>query len=348
MKRIGFVIGAAVGFGTAGLLLLSRVTRESASPGAPAAVAPQPPSLAEEPLDPRDPEDGDLVAPSKGSSTVLIDADGVTVLANAARRREILFQLSAQARFDVEDHTQEDPELTVRLIRSTLTQAIGATLAGTPYTLHYGGQELATTDDVQLLEVGVAPEASTRKREARIAELEARERLSDDERDELEAERERLEKGEEKEDEVIWRTSPELTPEQHAAWQAARAGREVEYREEVLAELESEVGEDRKFAVQSLDPTQPEDVALITAALEDADASVRSEAANQLRWAEPHAALPALTTALRDSSPDVVLAAIESLGDFDDSSVTSHLRELSQHEDPRVRAATADGLARRQ
>lgn len=146
---------------------------------------------------------------------------------------------------------------------------------------------------------------------------------------------------------MIWRTSPELTPEQHAAWQAARAGREVEYREEVLGELESEVGEDRKFALASLDPTKPEDVALITAALEDVDASVRCEAANQLRWAEPQVALPALTAALRDSSPDVVLIAIESLGDFDDSSVTSHLRELSEHEDTRVRAATVKELARR-
>jgi hypothetical protein len=275
---------------------------------------------------------------------VRIDAEGVTLLANAARRRDILTRLSNQARFDVEDHTREDPELTLQLIGRPLAQAIAVILAGTPYTLHYRGRE---PEDLRLLEVGVAPEASPRRREARIAELESRKPLSDDEREELEAERKRLEKGEKSEDEVVWRTTPELTPEQRTAWQAARAQRQVEYRAEVLAELESEIGEDRKFALASLDPTRPEDVALITAALEDVDASVRREAANQLRWAEPEMALPALTVALRDGSPEVVLQAIESLGDFDDDSVASRLRELSDHEDPRVRAAAARERARR-
>ena len=348
MKRIGFAIGA-VGLAAAVLLLWPRVTRESASPGAapqPPAAAATPPSLAEKLLDPRDSEAPGLVAPAKGASTVVIDAGGVSVLADAARRREILSQLSEQARFVVEDHTQEDPEVTVRVIRGELTQAIAATLAGTPYTLHFGGENPSTAGDVRLLEVGVAPEASTRKIAARIQELEARGKLTDDERDELEAERERLEKGEEKEEEVVWRASPELTPEQRAVWQAARAAREVEYRQEVLGELASEVGEDRKFALLGLDPTRPEDVVLITAALEDADASVRSEAAGQLRWAEPQAAVPALTAALRDSSPDVVLAAIESLGEFDDASIAKPLSELSDHQDMRVREA-AGKLARR-
>ena len=55
---------------------------------------------------------------------------------------------------------------------------------------------------------------------------------------------------------------------------------------------------------------------------------------------------PALTAALRDSSPDVVLAAIESLGEFDDASVAKPLSELSDHPDMRVREA-AGKLARR-
>jgi hypothetical protein len=286
----------------------------------------------------------DPAPPPKGGNRLVIDADGVTLLANAARRREILTQLSRQARFEVEDHTGEDPELTLEVIRSPLAQAIAATLAGTPYTLHYAGEQ---PEDLHLLEVGVAPEASTRRRESRVAELEARKQLSDDERKELEAERKRLAKGEESEARPVWRTSPELTPEQRAAWQAGRAERQIEYRQEVLAELESAVGEDRKFALASLDPTRPEDVALITAALEDVDASVRSEAANQLRWAEPELALPALAAALRDGAPEVVLAAIESLGDFDDSSVAARLGELSDHEDPRVRAAAARERGRR-
>jgi hypothetical protein len=343
VKRIGFAIGAAMGLATAALLLWPRVTRESATP---ARVASQPPAAAPPPpsLDPGARAPG---SPSTGSATVTIDADGVTVLAHGARRREILSQLSEQARFVVEDYTREDPEVTVRVIGGELTQAIAATLTGTPYTLHFGGENLPAAHDVRLLEVGVAPEASARKIEARIAELEARGQLSDDERDELEAERERLEKGEKKEEKVAWRASPELTPEQRAAWQKARAAREVEYRQEVLGELASEVGEDRKFALLSLDPTRPEDAALITAALQDADASVRSEAANQLRWAEPQVALPALTAALRDSSPDVVLAAIESLGDFDHTSLAEPLRELADHPDTRVRAAASE-LARRQ
>jgi hypothetical protein len=327
-------VWAAVGLGAAGLLLISCEGKERAAPGAPAAVA-QPVAPAPPPsLDPRE-----------GESSVQIEAGGVTLLAKGAHRREILTQLSRQARFDVEDHTQEDPELTLRVIRSPLAQAIAATLAGTPYTLHYAGQ---APHDLRLLEVGVAPQASTRKRQALIAELERRMQLSEDEREELEKERKRLEKGEEdKGKQAVWRTSPQLTPEQRSAWQAARAQRQVEYRAETLAELESEIGEDRKFALASLDPTRPEDVARITAALEDVDASVRSEAANQLRWAAPDLALPALTAALRDGSPEVVLQAIESLADFDDDSVASRLRELSDHEDPRVRAAADRERARR-
>ena len=346
MKQIGFAIGAAVALAAVAFLLGPLVMRESAPPGAPAAVTPQTPAAAASPHS-LDPEAQRLVAPAKGSSTVVIDAGGVSVLADAARRREILSQLSVQARFVVEDHTQEDPEVTVRVIRGELTQAIAATLAGTPYTLHFGGEELSTAHDVRLLEVGVAPEASTRKIEARIEELESRDQLSDDERNELAAERERLEKGEEKEEKVTWRASPELTPEQRAVWQAARAAREVEYRQEVLGELASEVGEDRKFALLGLDPTRAEDVLLITASLEDTDASVRSEAANQLRWAEPAGGGSRAHCRAAGQLPDVVLAAIESLGEFDDASVARHLDELSDHEDMRVREA-AGKLARRQ
>jgi hypothetical protein len=337
VRHAGAAIGTVLSVSCASLLFFFWTAQPSEEDASTADI----PLSASNPVSgPKTPAAPAIVTPAKGDSTVLVNAGGVTLLANAAPRRAILYKLSQDAHFAIEDHTRNDPLLTITLVQRPLTQAIAETLSGTAYALHYSGRKGPHTEAIGLLEVGVAP-SPVQPDEFKVADLDNHDLFRDDHGG---LDRKRLDKGERPRKKVVSRTSPELTPAQRAQWQHQRAVRAREYREQLMGELHSELADERRFAVFGLDPTAAEDIPLINEALFDSDSMVRLEAVQHLRWAAEGIALPALTVALQDNSVEVVLAAIDALGNFDDPEAAAGLREVTNHVDERVRNAADEQI----
>ncbi len=83
---------------------------------------------------------------------------------------------------------------------------------------------------------------------------------------------------------------------------------------------------------------------LISMLESDPDAEVRASIVDRLGDEESPAATAAVTTALRDRDPEVVLRAIEVL-EFDGGDwLIPELEQLRSHPDPEVREAAEDSL----
>jgi hypothetical protein len=105
-----------------------------------------------------------------------------------------------------------------------------------------------------------------------------------------------------------------------------------------LARLESPDPEERANAVFGLDAEDEEELAALTTAIEDPDASVRVEAVRRLQFARPDAAVPLLVDALSDSNAAIVLEAIDSLKFAGESTAIPDLEPLLESPNPRVRS----------
>ncbi len=86
------------------------------------------------------------------------------------------------------------------------------------------------------------------------------------------------------------------------------------------------------------------DVAIVISALkkEELPTNMRVWAVRQLGEFDPSLAKPPLVAALRDSNPEVVEAAIRTLGRLGDASTLPDILKLKQHPDPRVQAAVQE------
>ena len=226
-------------------------------------------------------------------------------------------------KFRVAIHTRLDGHrISFEATEEPLGSVLKRLLPGIAYSLNYEGDSLA------LLEVG-APET--------LAEADRESREPD--------ERRALRKGElarrlaeRKAERAARPPKPPQSEEERRRIAAGRAARQEVRRLENLAMLQDPDPEERGHAVFVLDARNPEERVYLAAALEkDSDPSVRVEAARQLGFGEARDVTPVLYEALRDSSSEVVLAALDSISFVADQSAVRELEPLLEHSDPAVR-----------
>lgn len=287
--------------------------------------------------------------PGPGDLRVEFDDDDgeLTLLANNVPRDRILRALSRRVDFELDDYARHR-RVTLAVVKQPVERVLGRLLHDTPYSLEYAANESGFAVLVHLTVGGAARP---------VVQAEGRDRDRDDDAEkERRRARNRAKEGgpggdlyaENAYGEPGGEPAPNYvpaTPEQRQRALAARAVRQQERRAEVLAEAIDPDPEKRLFAVETLDPDVPEDLALLRQAIEtDPDPSVRAAAADQLGFGQRSAVGPVLQTALSDSDPEVVVKAIEGLSWVEDRSAQFRLKKLLDHYNEDVREAAAEAL----
>jgi hypothetical protein len=264
-------------------------------------------------------------APLEPGSARVEFVDGrVSVRSNGAWRLAILERLAEKAGFELLAGDVERRALTLRIEDAPLGEALGALLAGVPYSLEYDHE--AKTDSPVLFRLTVGrpvsveaaqqpqPERSDDERQAssqteslrqyvRAMDPEKRQRLLD----EYAAEAEAME--------------PELLELLKDPDPAVRA--------DAVSELPIH-GEGGKAAAR---------LQRMRGLMEDPDSHVRLAVLDRLGESSSPETVDSMIFALSDPSRDVVLAAIVELEDADDPSAIPHLEALLQDRDPEIREA---------
>jgi HEAT repeat protein len=111
--------------------------------------------------------------------------------------------------------------------------------------------------------------------------------------------------------------------------------------EEVQERLESPDPAARADAVWELDPVGTGLDPLLSLLVRDSDPQVRVAAAEQLADSDSFAAITGLLDALQDTSPRVIIAILESLEINGDESIVPEIEPLLEHPDQGVREAAA-------
>lgn len=137
---------------------------------------------------------------------------------------------------------------------------------------------------------------------------------------------------------------PPQTEAERQALFAKRAQLKADWQQAARSNINSKDKDKRLEAVRDLDPDDAFDLdMLLTRLNRDESAEVRAEIAGRLSFGEYPQAVPELLDALNDSSIDVVLAAIESLGWYDEGhqrdKVIEALKQLQEHSSERIKLA---------
>ncbi|MDJ0866755.1 MAG: HEAT repeat domain-containing protein [Myxococcota bacterium] len=295
----------------------------AAPPRAPAAALPTEAAAAA--------EQRALAPPDRAGLALEVGDGGVTLRARDVSRYGVLRALGQKLRFSIVDWDGRDPNVSVELVEEPLEVVLGALLAGTPYSLHYGrtrGGEAA----LKRLVIGSEEDARRRHEVARAGAAEAGE--------DAPLPTDKIERHARRGGDLrpVRRFRPARSAEERQAALAARAEREAQRREENLELLDSEDAELRAEATGFLDSDEPADRARLAELLTgDPDARVRAEAARQLSFGAAESAAPALLAALGDPDPQVVVDALEALSWSEDPDVVVQVEPLLQHPDEKVR-----------
>ena len=230
----------------------------------------------------------------------------VTVSSNGSLQLAVLEQLAKQADFAIAAGRVDAKPITLQFERVALVDAIALILDGITYRLEYDIDAASGTRFLSLVAIGNAREYQT----------------ADSEK---------------------------------AATSAKRGGERVESIEDASEAL----SEDQAEMLEALDDPDPEAridavfwIDLEGGALEqlvsmlesDPDAEVRASIVDRLGDEESPAAIAAVTTALRDREPEVVLRAIEVLEFEGGDWLIPELERLLSHPDPEIREAAEDSL----
>jgi hypothetical protein len=254
--------------------------------------------------------------PAIGEVVVEVSDRGVTLLANQAPRLEILRQLESASGVKVLVRKPSDREwanVTLKVVGVPAETAFERVLHGIAYQLHYRVKRADGSHVLGMVAVG---------RKRGMDETARAERRGGRRQRRTERRPER-------------QPSPEaLEREQDQEELAAQVARQLEDADPV----------ERVEGVSSIE-TDNEGVARLTGIVEnDPSVAVRVAAVERLGDADTLAATSQLLLALRDSHPDVVLAAIDALEFVGDESIAPQLEFLLQHEDPRVRVAASEAI----
>jgi len=290
--------------------------------------------------------------PGPGDLRIGWDGERLTVLANDAPRRRLLRELARTLDFELIDLWAEHPRVSLNARDTGLEAVLARVMGRAPYTLRYAFDaerdgpapaELIVGGDAQT--IAALGDASRSREHREKAEVYAEELgLEVDEVEEaLKRRTDPRRLAEEAEQEARRRAyvPRELSPEERTEYLRDREERQIQRKREHLAETESEILEDRRFAVGTLDPSEPEELRLLARAVDDPDWSVRREAAMQLGFGEGSEVTSLLRRLLGDSNPDVVEAAIGSAAFVGDKSALRELEQLArahQNEDVREKA----------
>jgi hypothetical protein len=248
----------------------------------------------------------DHTLPATGKAHVEYVDGLVTVRSNGSLQIAVLEQLAAQAGFAIAAGRVDAQPITLQIERVALLDAIALILDGLVYTVEYDFDEASGTRFLALIAIGdaIGYDAADSEEAAASAAL-----------------------GETRGD-PIGRVREAPSEEQA----------------EMLAELDNPDPEARADAVFWVD-LEGEALEQLTSMLQsDPDAEVRASIVDRLGDEESPAATAAVTAALQDRDPEVVLRAIEVL-EFDaGDSLIPELERLLAHPDPEVREAAEDAI----
>ncbi|MBW2543784.1 MAG: HEAT repeat domain-containing protein [Deltaproteobacteria bacterium] len=229
----------------------------------------------------------------------------VTVESNGSLQIAVLEQLAAQAGFAIIAGRVDARPITLQFERVALLDAIDLILDGLEYTVEYDFDEASGAR--YLAQVAIGDTTQYRAAEAEGADSAAR---------------------------AVERREPvERVREAPSEEQA-----------EMLAELDNPDPEARADAVFWIDLEGEALDQLISMLQSDPDAEVRASIVERLGEEESPAATAAVTAALQDRDPEVVLRAIETL-EFDAGDwLIPELERLLAHPDPEVRETAEDAI----
>jgi hypothetical protein len=261
--------------------------------------------------------------PEPGSAVVELSERGVTVLANAAPRLEVLRLLETQAGFLVVLGRVDEPApVTLWAVELPLEAVLSQVLEGLAYENRYqadperGGHLLTT------VAVGSFPTAEAsggpKERRAKRRELRAQKRAE------------------------ASRRLAELSPEEREWQREQREARRRDAETRLAREIEDTDARVRAEAAGRVKPEGEGQQLLEELLAEDLSPEVRAAAARRLAGGDSYATVGALLQSLNDPSPEVVIAALEALEFVGDESILPEILKLMNHPDPEVRAAAME------
>lgn len=257
-----------------------------------------------------------------GTVTVGFSDDLLTVLSNCAQRLFVLKQVARSAGFEFVAGDVEPQTLTVRIVKSTIAQALPKLLADLPYDVEYVFDQDQKVHVLARLYVGEtqAPAATA---------------LPDDETTGFEAS--------EVVDESCW--EPPLIDDQVVEGLQREVEELMIEQAELFDRVESSASQVRAETIPEISIAgEGLDVILDALAL-NPDPEVRAAAAKRLTTAKGYATMDGLINALDDPAQEVALQAIRSLVTIGDRSIILNMQNmLDRHSDPTVQQALDEGI----
>jgi hypothetical protein len=271
--------------------------------------------------------------PDAGAIFVEVTERGVTALANAASRIEVLQRLEGAVGFQlVLRKSGEDRPISVRVADSALEAVLAQVLTGVPYQLRYEVDEAQGGHSLAVVGVGSVRSglASAEEREQR--RLESRQRG----RDAIARRRQQ----QDEEDRRVEALSPE---ERERLRQEAMEARR-EHEAQVTRDLESPDSWVRADAARQIEAEGDGITRLSQILADDPNAEVRAAAASQLSDSDSAGSINSLLTALNDPSTIVILEALDSLLFAGNETIIPSIEPLLDHPEEIVREAAGDTI----
>jgi hypothetical protein len=256
-----------------------------------------------------------------GTVTVKFSNDLLTVFSNCAPRLSVIKQVARAAGFEFVAGDVEPQTLTVRIVKSTLAQALPMLLADLPYDAEY------VFDPDRKLHVLVRLHVGETQASAAMAPP----------ADEMEFEANAVA------DESWW--EPPLIDDQGVDGLQREVEELMIAQAELFDRVESSDSQVRAETIPEI-PIAGEGLDVILDALAlNPDPEVRAAAAKRLATAKGYATMDCLINALDDPVPEVALQAIRSLVAIGDRSVILNMQNvLDRHSDPTVQQALEEGI----
>lgn len=257
-----------------------------------------------------------------GTVTVGFSDDLLTVLSNRAQRLFVLKQVAQSAGFEFVAGDVEPQTLTVRIVKSTLAQALPMLLADLPYDAEYVFDQDRKVHILARLHVGEtqAPAATA---------------LPDDETG-FEASAVA--------DESCWEPPP-LIDDQVVDGLLREVEELMIEQAELFDRVESSASQVRAETIPEISIAGEGLEVILDALALNPDQDVRAAAAKRLATAKGYATMDGLINALDDPAPEVALQAIRSLVAIGDRSVILNMQNmLDRHSDPTVQQALDEGI----
>jgi hypothetical protein len=252
--------------------------------------------------------------PAAGQADLDVDEETITLLANAAPRRELLERLATELEFELHAPDVGDEPITVNGVEVEFRDLLPQLLPDRAYRVAYRHDPRRNAHQVERLEV------------ARLGERTA----LYDARDTDEPVLERVVPYSARTRSRQSRDESDVSPEQ--SWR------------ETLDQLDDSDWEERLEAIERIEPEGEGLAILIGRLADDPSPKVRAAAATQLEDSDTLLAVDALVRALNDPDKEVVLDAIDALEFTDDETVADDLEPLEDHPDPDISEAATEAI----